>query len=449
MSDKNFKQETINKRKILLRSDAVVGDDDNKLKLDAPEFKSPKKHSLSCSKDSYTDISGIDIFQFISTTLHKNEKDREFLLKIEEELKQFIMDESITYHIFPAMSSYNRMLVHRIAAFFGLLHNVDQSGQQVVVSKHKGHTRLPDIEFRSLIKHSDFTDNKYYARRGVQSFDETTLHPTGKTFASLRNFRNRFYATNWSDEINRGRRARSFETGDWYGAVNIQQHKQSQQHSLTLNNAGETMSSNCSSTASSSAISVPMQAIHFPIYQYQPFIPFAGTETSLISPSNASVYSEPVPSMTSLPPMHYSGKPLHDVAIRQPICEKEQNGEQQSPPHQQKQQQQQTHIPSLFSVQPTPPQTYTASNQQIYSNQFQTYYQYQPVQGQPPVLPNQINAPIQYPVASAICYCYSPNYFPIYQCQPQTTTTIEPHPLLKHKKKNIIQPDNLLNSSTI
>jgi encore-like protein len=39
------------------------------------------------------------------------------------------------------MSSYNRMLVHRTAAFFGLDHNVDQSGSSIVCTKGDG-TRL-------------------------------------------------------------------------------------------------------------------------------------------------------------------------------------------------------------------------------------------------------------------------------------------------------------------
>ena len=39
------------------------------------------------------------------------------------------------YLKFPQMSSYDRMLVHRIAAFFGLDHNVDQTGKCVIVNK--------------------------------------------------------------------------------------------------------------------------------------------------------------------------------------------------------------------------------------------------------------------------------------------------------------------------
>ena len=39
------------------------------------------------------------------------------------------------YFKFAQMSSYHRMLVHRVAAFFGLDHNVDQSGKCVVVNR--------------------------------------------------------------------------------------------------------------------------------------------------------------------------------------------------------------------------------------------------------------------------------------------------------------------------
>uniref|UniRef100_A0A0K0D9M3 R3H domain-containing protein n=1 Tax=Angiostrongylus cantonensis TaxID=6313 RepID=A0A0K0D9M3_ANGCA len=35
----------------------------------------------------------------------------------------------------PPVSSYNRMIIHRIAVLFGLDHNVDNSGKCVVVSK--------------------------------------------------------------------------------------------------------------------------------------------------------------------------------------------------------------------------------------------------------------------------------------------------------------------------
>lgn len=43
------------------------------------------------------------------------------------------------------------MLVHRVAAFFGMDHNVDQSGNCVVVNVTTS-TRIPDIRFSELIR---------------------------------------------------------------------------------------------------------------------------------------------------------------------------------------------------------------------------------------------------------------------------------------------------------
>lgn len=36
---------------------------------------------------------------------------------------------------FPPMTSYHRMLLHRVAAYFGLEHNVDQTGKSVIINK--------------------------------------------------------------------------------------------------------------------------------------------------------------------------------------------------------------------------------------------------------------------------------------------------------------------------
>uniref|UniRef100_A0A183ETF4 R3H domain-containing protein n=1 Tax=Gongylonema pulchrum TaxID=637853 RepID=A0A183ETF4_9BILA len=73
--------------------------------------------------------------------LHKNAKDRHMLLQLEEHMIKLVKDPERNSQKFPAMSSYNRMLVHRVAAFFGLDHNVDQNGTAVVVNK-TSHTRL-------------------------------------------------------------------------------------------------------------------------------------------------------------------------------------------------------------------------------------------------------------------------------------------------------------------
>ncbi len=44
------------------------------------------------STETYTDSTGIDLEEFIRTTLNKNPKDRVMLLKLETEMHNFIKD---------------------------------------------------------------------------------------------------------------------------------------------------------------------------------------------------------------------------------------------------------------------------------------------------------------------------------------------------------------------
>lgn len=73
------------------------------------------------------------------------------LLKIEKDLTEFARDRQKVSHKFPNMSSYNRMLVHRVAAYFGMEHNVDQSGLSVIVTRTKN-MRIPDTRFKQHIR---------------------------------------------------------------------------------------------------------------------------------------------------------------------------------------------------------------------------------------------------------------------------------------------------------
>ncbi|XP_049726822.1 cAMP-regulated phosphoprotein 21 isoform X1 [Elephas maximus indicus] len=90
--------------------------------------------SKDCSQD-YTDSTGIDLHEFLINTLKNNSRDRMILLKMEQEIIDFIADNNNHYKKFPQMSSYQRMLVHRVAAYFGLDHNVDQTGKSVIINK--------------------------------------------------------------------------------------------------------------------------------------------------------------------------------------------------------------------------------------------------------------------------------------------------------------------------
>ncbi|XP_060585638.1 cAMP-regulated phosphoprotein 21-like isoform X3 [Ruditapes philippinarum] len=140
--------------------------------------------SSSLSRDSsvdtpYKDSTGIDLEDFIKKTLNKTPKDRSMLIKLEVDLIKFIREPKHHYLKFPQMSSYDRMLVHRIAAFFGLDHNVDQTGKCVIVNK-TANTRIPDFTFQEHISNGDESKPKKLLQRGGGSYDELSTRSLQK-----------------------------------------------------------------------------------------------------------------------------------------------------------------------------------------------------------------------------------------------------------------------------
>ncbi|KAF5281814.1 hypothetical protein FQA39_LY05028 [Lamprigera yunnana] len=118
-------------------------------------FEGSSSNSPCLSRDSsseqYTDTTGIDLEHFIAETLNRNAKDRALMLRIEQELVSLAKDKIKSHYKFPPMSSYQRMLVHRCAAYFGMDHNIESSGKCVVVNKTKC-TRIPDVPFKEYVK---------------------------------------------------------------------------------------------------------------------------------------------------------------------------------------------------------------------------------------------------------------------------------------------------------
>uniref|UniRef100_A0A672NSQ0 R3H domain containing 2 n=1 Tax=Sinocyclocheilus grahami TaxID=75366 RepID=A0A672NSQ0_SINGR len=97
--------------------------------------KTPRKMLSRDSSQEYTDSTGIDVHEFLVNTLKNNPRDRMMLLKLEQDILEFINDENNQYKKFPQMTSYHRMLLHRVAAYFGMDHNVDQTGKAVIINK--------------------------------------------------------------------------------------------------------------------------------------------------------------------------------------------------------------------------------------------------------------------------------------------------------------------------
>ncbi|XP_061442869.1 cAMP-regulated phosphoprotein 21 isoform X6 [Rhineura floridana] len=144
----------------------------------------PKIRMLSkdCSQE-YTDSTGIDLHEFLVNTLKNNPRDRMILLKMEQEIIDFISDNSNHYKKFPQMSSYQRMLVHRVAAYFGMDHNVDQTGKSVIINK-TNNMRIPEQRFSEHLKDEkgEESQKRFILKRDNSSIDkednqQNRIHP--------------------------------------------------------------------------------------------------------------------------------------------------------------------------------------------------------------------------------------------------------------------------------
>lgn len=140
-------------------------------KADKPEKTQKKMLSRDSSQD-YTDSTGIDLHEFLVNKLKGNPRDRIMLLKLEQDILDFISNNESQKRKFPPMTPYHRMLLHRVAAYFGMDHNVDPSGKSVVINKTTN-TRIPDQKFSEHIKddRADDFQKRYILKRDNSSFD--------------------------------------------------------------------------------------------------------------------------------------------------------------------------------------------------------------------------------------------------------------------------------------
>nr|XP_031542001.1 cAMP-regulated phosphoprotein 21 [Vicugna pacos] len=178
-----------------LSSFPSLQEDDKSRKDDSEREKEKDKHkdktsekpkirmlSKDCSQE-YTDSTGIDLHEFLINTLKNNSRDRMILLKMEQEIIDFIGDNNNHYKKFPQMSSYQRMLVHRVAAYFGLDHNVDQTGKSVIINK-TSNTRIPEQRFCEHLKDEkgEESQKRFILKRDNSSIDkedtqQNRMHP--------------------------------------------------------------------------------------------------------------------------------------------------------------------------------------------------------------------------------------------------------------------------------
>ncbi|XP_060683111.1 R3H domain-containing protein 1-like isoform X2 [Hemiscyllium ocellatum] len=155
------------------KEEQTIKDEAEKEECAEKPDKINKKMLSRDSSQEYTDSTGIDLHEFLVNTLKNNPRDRMMLLKLEQEILDFISNNNIQYRKFPPMTSYHRMLLHRVAAYFGLDHNVDQTGKAVIINK-TSNTRIPDQKFCEHIKDdaSDDFQKRYILKRDNSSIDK-------------------------------------------------------------------------------------------------------------------------------------------------------------------------------------------------------------------------------------------------------------------------------------
>ncbi|XP_054279764.1 R3H domain-containing protein 1 isoform X2 [Macrosteles quadrilineatus] len=116
-----------------------------------------------------------ELEHFLTETINGPTKDKILLLKIESEIINLLNDKRKSCHKFGIMSSYQRMLVHKVAHYYNLDHNVDPSGQSVIVYKVKN-ARMPANKlinfFRGEVSMSE-EPRKSILKRDSASFEDT------------------------------------------------------------------------------------------------------------------------------------------------------------------------------------------------------------------------------------------------------------------------------------
>ncbi|CAF0767195.1 unnamed protein product [Didymodactylos carnosus] len=157
-------EEQLDEETVMKNSESV----DNKEELIHPEQLDDSEKTLSLSTDDnkvnnsnnvttpepYKDFSGIDTETFISRTIKNNPKDRSLMFQLEQIFRDFINDTKAKTYQFQPMNSYQRMIVHRVSAFFGLDHNVDKSGASIICQKTQN-TRIPSFFFENCIPENE------------------------------------------------------------------------------------------------------------------------------------------------------------------------------------------------------------------------------------------------------------------------------------------------------
>ncbi|XP_029445479.1 cAMP-regulated phosphoprotein 21 isoform X9 [Rhinatrema bivittatum] len=293
-----------------LQEDEVPAKDDpEKDKSKEREKSKTKMLSKDCSQE-YTDSTGIDLHEFLVNTLKNNPRDRMILLKMEQEIIEFIGDNNNHYKKFPQMSSYQRMLVHRVAAYFGMDHNVDQTGKSVIINK-TSNTRIRLLEDSSIC--NDTQKKRQLFRGNRDSTGKASGSRQSSTENELKWTDPRPWSSTDSDSSNRNLKPSITKTAS-FGGITVLTRGDSSSSNRSTGKLSKTGSSESSSSAGSSG---SLSRTHQPVQSASivPGVPASSTG-SVPYPENG-MGGQVAPSNTSyiLLPLEAAGIPPGSILL--------------------------------------------------------------------------------------------------------------------------------------
>ncbi|KAJ3159464.1 hypothetical protein HDU86_001782 [Geranomyces michiganensis] len=146
---------------VLKRSATVraIPEDEEELRSSSPSSQARRGDPSPAPSASEADTqapegneSGLD--EMLLTAVQST-KDRLFVLKLDNQCENFLKDTSQTRLAFPHMNSYQRLIIHRLAVHFGLIHVADPARKGVVLFKSPESaiptTRLCDIPLSECV----------------------------------------------------------------------------------------------------------------------------------------------------------------------------------------------------------------------------------------------------------------------------------------------------------
>nr|XP_055184321.1 R3H domain-containing protein 2 isoform X11 [Nyctereutes procyonoides] len=292
---------------------------------DKNKEKVPRKMLSRDSSQEYTDSTGIDLHEFLVNTLKKNPRDRMMLLKLEQEILEFINDNNNQFKKFPQMTSYHRMLLHRVAAYFGMDHNVDQTGKAVIINK-TSNTRIPEQRFSEHIKDEKNTEfqQRFILKRDDASMDRDD-NQTGQNgyLNDIRGNREGPSRTSSSRQSSTDSELKSLEPRPWSstdsdGSVRSMRPpvtKASSFSGISILTRGDSIGS--SKGGSAGRISRPGVALGAPEVCNQ--VTSSQSVRGLLPCTAQQQPQQPQPQLPALPPTPQQQPPLNNHMISQPV----------------------------------------------------------------------------------------------------------------------------------